>query len=152
MSSRDLNDLAPHVREKAQKHLQLCAEADIDLLIYCTYRSAVEQDALYCSGRTVKGAVVTMCRGGQSWHNLSDKGKPASYAYDCVPMRGGKPVWTQNNDADRTLWQTVGKLGEQAGLQWAGRWTGALRETAHFEDTRGQSIATLWAAQGGKNA
>jgi hypothetical protein len=54
-------------------------------------------------------------------------GKPASLAYDCVPLVAGKPAW--NNSSLLTL---VGELGEQCGLIWAGRWK-KFKERVHFE-------------------
>lgn len=129
MPSRDIKDLSQKMQTLAAAHLAACAAQGIDLLIYCTYRSPAEQDAAYACGRTVSGAIITNCRGGQSKHNHTTlAGKPASDAYDCVPLLHGKPQW-----ADRALYERVGKLGESIGLTWAGRWTGKLRETAHFE-------------------
>jgi len=130
MASRDLKDLAPHLRAMAERHVAECKVAGIDLLIYCTYRSCEEQDSLYACGRTKSGAKVTNARGGQSKHNttLAGSGKPASMAYDCVPCISGKPQWN-----DSKLYMKVGQIGEAIGLKWAGRWTGSLKETAHFE-------------------
>ena len=128
MASRDLKDLSPDMQAMARKHIAACAQQQIDLLIYCTYRSPKEQDELYACGRTGIGAKVTNCRGGQSKHNNEKDGKPWALAYDCVPLKGGKPQWS-----DSALYARVGALGESVGLVWAGRWTGSLRETAHFE-------------------
>lgn len=129
MASRDLKDLSPQMQKLAAAHIATCAAQGIDLLIYCTYRSVAEQDAAYACGRTVAGAVITNCRGGQSKHNTkSPSGVPAASAYDCVPLVSGKAQWN-----DKTLYARVGALGESIGLTWAGRWTGKLREQAHFE-------------------
>ena len=42
-------------------------------------------------------------------------------------------------DFDRALVQRMGEIGEACGLQWAGRWRGALRESVHFQLDRGAS-------------
>lgn len=128
MASRDLNDLHPSIHPLAIKHQAACLAEGIDLLIYCTYRSNDEQNACYAQGRTAPGNIVTNCRGGQSKHNNTEGGKPASLAYDCVPCIGGKPQWN-----DTKLYAKVGAIGESVGLKWAGRWSGKLKETAHFE-------------------
>jgi peptidoglycan L-alanyl-D-glutamate endopeptidase CwlK len=59
-----------------------------------------------------------------------------------VPIRNGKPVWnTSGSDGD--LWRKIGEIGESVGLEWAGRWTGKLREMAHFQYTGGLTLAQL---------
>ncbi len=128
MASRNLKDLAPHLKAMAERHVAECKIAGIDLLIYCTHRPIKEQDALYKIGRTLPGKKVTNARGGQSKHNNEILGRPASLAYDCVPCIAGKPQWK-----DAKLYLKVGQIGEALGLKWAGRWTGSLKETAHFE-------------------
>lgn len=128
MSSRDLNDLRSDIKAMAMRHIAECKISGIELLIYCTYRSPKEQNDLYACGRTISGNKVTNCRGGESKHNNEDNGRPSALAYDCVPCIGGKPQWS-----DQKLYMKVGQIGEAIGLKWAGRWTGSLKETAHFE-------------------
>jgi len=132
MPSRDLYDLHPTVRAKATAHLMACEAKGIDLLVTCTYRSIDEQNALYAQGRTAPGKKVTNAKGGQSFHNYH-------LAYDVVPLRNGKPVWSTTGE-DGKLWQRVGELGEGAGLEWAGRWI-KFREWAHFQYTGGKPLS-----------
>lgn len=127
MASRKIEDLNSDMVGMARVHVQLCKEKGIDLLIYCTLRSNEEQDGLYEIGRSLKGKIVTNARGGQSAHNPNSLGKAS--AYDCCPLIGGKPQW----DNKSPLWAIVGAAGEEAGLVWSGRWTGKLKETAHFQ-------------------
>lgn len=128
MASRSLDDLTPAVHAKALAFLEQCKAAGINVLIYCTLRSNAEQDALYAIGRSKPGAIVTNAKAGQSLHNpVPGTGK--SRAFDCVPLENGKPMWN-----DRATYLKMGLLGESVGLTWAGRWTGKLRETAHFQD------------------
>jgi len=128
MSSRSLDYLDQYTKEAAMKHIELCAKDGVDLLIYCTRRDNKEQDELYAIGRTKPGKIVTNARAGDSAHNPNEKGKAS--AYDCCPTIHGKPIWDTKNPA----WAIVGKNGEEAGLVWSGRWTGKLRETAHFQN------------------
>lgn len=127
MASRSLEDLTKDMMQRAIVHKQLCEAKGVDLLIYCTLRSNEEQATLYAQGRTTKGAVVTNARPGQSAHNPDKNGK--AHAYDCCPLIGGKPIW----DASNPAWAIVGSCGEEAGLVWSGRWTGKLKEVAHFQ-------------------
>ena len=135
INSRNLSDLIPACKEKAESFLNLAKENGIDLLVTSTYRDNDSQAALYAQGRTKPGLVVTNARPGQSWHNWR-------CAFDVVPMRNGKPVWGTSGP-DRDLWLKVGELGESVGLEWAGRWTGKLREMAHFQYTGGLTLAQL---------
>lgn len=128
MASRDIDDLTTEVMQCAIVHKQLCKQKGIDLLIYCTLRPNSEQNDLYQIGRQQPGKIVTNARPGQSAHNPDNNGK--SHAYDCCPMIGGKPMW----DSSHSAWRIVGDCGEEAGLTWSGRWTGKLREVAHFQD------------------
>ena len=138
MASRSLDDLLPVVKRKAEEFRKLCADQGMDILIYCTYRSPEEQNGLYAQGRTKPGKIVTNARGGESWHNHR-------CAFDFVPMVAGKPAW-----GDTNLYRKAGVIAESVGLEWAGRWTGSLRETAHCQYTGGLTLAQLKA--GGKIA
>ena len=137
-TSRDLHDLHPVVKEMAAHHIVACMKAGIDLLVTCTLRDRAEQATLYALGRTVPGKKVTNAKAGQSFHNYG-------LAYDVVPMRLGKPVWGTTG-ADLLLWQKVGELGEEAGLEWAGKWT-SFKEYPHFQHTGGHPIAYFQAGK-----
>ena len=135
INSRNLSDLHPVCKEKAEKFLKIAKDAGIDLLVTSTYRDNESQAALFAQGRTKPGLIVTNARPGQSWHNWR-------CAFDVVPIRNGKPVWGITGP-DGDLWRKVGELGESVGLEWAGRWTGKLREFAHFQYTGGLTLAQL---------
>lgn len=132
MASRDLNRLHPLVKQKAKKHVELCKEHGISLLIYCTLRTYQEQDALYALGRTQKGNKVTWAKSGQSFHNFG-------CAYDCVAVRNGKAVWTSSDP----VWQKIGELGKQCGLEWGGDWPAKKKDRPHFQYTGGLSIKEI---------
>jgi peptidoglycan L-alanyl-D-glutamate endopeptidase CwlK len=135
MTSRRLEDLHPLMRPLVNAFLSACKHDDIDILVTCTYRSDEEQARLYAQGRTKPGPRVTNAKPGQSMHNFRFNGKPASLAVDIVPLVNGKPVWS----ASAPVWQKVGKLGEEAGLEWAGRWK-RFREFPHFQHPRAKSV------------
>lgn len=127
MASRNLSDLAPATQLKAEAFIEACNAVGLDVLIYCTLRTSAEQDELYKIGRTLPGKIVTNARGGQSLHNTGR-------AFDFVPLIHGKPQWS-----DSALYARCGIIGEGLGLEWAGRWAGRLRETAHMQYTGGMS-------------
>lgn len=106
---------------KAAEFLNQCNQAGLDVIITCTLRSIEAQNALYASGRTVKGHILTNLKGGQSKHNVG-------LAFDFCVMTHGKCDW--NNAA---AFSKAGEIGEGLGLVWAGRWRGKLKELAHFE-------------------
>lgn len=127
MTSRSLTDLTPFMQERATKFESQCEAAGYQVLIYCTLRSNEEQDALYAIGRTLPGSIKTNARAGQSSHNPDKNGK--SKAFDYVPLIGGKPAWS-----DKDAYLKTALIGEALGMKWAGRWSGRLRETAHFSE------------------
>jgi peptidoglycan L-alanyl-D-glutamate endopeptidase CwlK len=137
-NSRSLDDLLPSVRRRAQAFLDACKAQGIDILITSTYRDLESQTALYAQGRTAPGNIVTNAKAGQSYHNWH-------VAFDIVPLRNGKPVWNTSG-ADGALWERIGKIGESAGLEWAGRWK-TFREFPHFQYTGGLTLAQLAAGK-----
>jgi peptidoglycan L-alanyl-D-glutamate endopeptidase CwlK len=136
INSRSLTELHPKVATMAMQFVQKCNDVGIDLLVTSTYRDSESQDSLYAQGRTTPGKIVTNARAGQSWHNWR-------CALDVVPLRNGKPVWESSDP----IWRKVGEIGESVGLEWAGRWSGKLKETAHFQYTGGLTLADLQAGK-----
>ncbi len=126
MASRSLDDLAPVVKARALAFLSECQRAGLDVLVYCTLRSNEEQAALYRVGRSEPGHIVTNAKPGGSKHNPDENGQ--AWAFDAVPMVGGKPAWS-----DAAMLTRMGRCGEAVGLEWAGEWAGALRESVHFQ-------------------
>lgn len=136
--SRKIEDLHPTVQDKCRAHMAACEEAGITLIVTSTYRSPEEQAVLYAQGRTAPGKIVTKAKPGQSMHNHR-------LAYDVVPLRNGKPVWGTSGE-DGVLWQKVGALGVEQGLEWAGNWV-KFKESAHFQWTNGLTLAELQAGK-----
>ncbi len=133
MSSRDPNDLHPDLQVIFTRFMHQAKVAAIDVLCTCTYRSNIEQDALYAQGRTKPGDIVTNAKAGQSAHNYLLKGKPAAKAFDIVPLRNGSCVWGTKQKDDSALWQTLGKIGTDLGLNWYGNPKAPFHEMAHFQ-------------------
>jgi peptidoglycan L-alanyl-D-glutamate endopeptidase CwlK len=134
VNSRSLDELLPTVKRKVESFLMSAKNEGIDLLVTSTYRDAESQNSLYAQGRTKPGRIVTNAKAGQSWHNWR-------CAVDVVPIRNGKPVWGTTGP-DLELWMRVGELGEEAGLEWAGRWK-RFREFPHFQYTAGLTLKDL---------
>ena len=134
LNSRNLDDLHPLVKAKAEAFVAACADAGIDVLITSTYRDAESQNALYAQGRTLPGKRVTNAKAGQSWHNWR-------CAFDFVPLVAGKAQWN-----DSALFKRCGELAESVGLEWAGRWT-RFKEMAHCQYTGGLTLADFQAGR-----
>ena len=135
INSRKLDDLIPQAKERVERFIALCQEQDIDLLVTSTFRDNESQGELYEQGRTKPGKIVTNAKAGESWHNYR-------CAVDVVPLVNGKPNW----DGSDPIWETIGELGEKAGLEWAGRWR-TFKELAHFQYTGGLTLADLKAGK-----
>lgn len=120
--SRDLHDLKSEVRPLVDSFLAAGLAEGIDILVTCTLRTNEEQAALYAQGRTTPGIVVTHAKAGQSAHNYG-------LAIDVVPIVNGKPDWI----GAHPIWQQVGRLGQAAGLEWAGGPDYPFHELAHFQ-------------------
>jgi len=136
INSRDLNELLPVVKSKAEAFIETCKQNDIDLLVTSTYRDIESQNELYAQGRTKDGKIVTNAKGGESFHNYR-------CALDVVPLVSGKPDW----DGSHPVWKKVAEIGQSVGLEWAGNWKGSFREMAHFQFTNGLTLADLKAGK-----
>lgn len=152
--SRALDLLAEGARESAQLMIQLANEQNFDFIIYCTFRSADEQARLFRQGRSLdkiieraeqleqrwkrpdlsdillgvgpqyETNIVTKAGPGQSPHNYG-------LAIDAVPTRDGRPVWSTHSPRDKELWEKFGRLAEDAGFSWGGRWR--FKDYVHCE-------------------
>lgn len=134
INSRSLDELLPPVAERAHKFLALCAANDLDILVTCTYRDFETQDRLYAQGRMLPGQTVTWAKAGDSWHNWRR-------AFDVVPLRAGKPIWSVRGH-DKEIWLKVGELGVSCGLEWGGNWT-RHPDYPHFQDKMGRTLYGL---------
>lgn len=134
IASRSLDELLPPVAERARKLIELCKAEGIELLVTSTYRDLESQDNLYGQGRYKPGQIVTWAKPGDSWHNWRR-------AFDVVPLRNGKPVWSIRGH-DKDLWMRVGELGVSVGLEWGGNWD-RHPDYPHFQDKMGRTLYGL---------
>lgn len=124
-----LSALTPELRSLAQRHLDLCREAGIDLLVVQGYRTLQEQAALYDAGRGPDGGrKVTNARPGSSWHNFRR-------AYDVAVVEGGKIIWNPPKYTE------AGKIGKSLGLLWGGDFKSVRGDLGHFEYHPGLTLA-----------
>lgn len=116
MASRKIEDLVPELQIKFTEFESAMAQAHIDFIVTCTYRSQEEQDMLYAQGRTVPGRRVTWTR-----HSKHNERK----AFDIAVVKNGKISW------DEPDYNEPGAIGEDIGLIWGGRWKSPDRP--HFQ-------------------
>jgi peptidoglycan L-alanyl-D-glutamate endopeptidase CwlK len=133
---RNPEGLIPEVRAKVEGWHSACLARGVELLVYCTRRTAEEQAALYAKGRTDPGPKVTNAPPWQSWHQYG-------MAVDAVPLLAGKPVWRYA--PENGLWAVAVEEGDKAGLEWAGRWK-TFREYVHWQSTEGLTLAAAYNA------
>ena len=78
------------------------------------WRGSAEQEKAFINGNS-------KARFGNSPHNYGA-------AFDCAPIISGKLCWPD----DKTLWNTIGKAGMAAGLDWGGNFKSII-DNPHFE-------------------
>lgn len=120
-SSTALSSLEPYVASLASEFLRLAQDNHLDVRIINGFRSWDESDRLYALGRTAPGSIVSNARGGDSYHNWG-------LAFDASPF--------ENNHVsnDQTKFNLMGRLGEQVGLEWGGRFK-SIVDYPHFQYT-----------------
>ena len=128
-SSNNLNSLDPYVSYLARKFIELSKINNFDIIINVAFRSWDDQDKLYASGRTKPGEKVTNARGGDSYHNWG-------LAFDATPIENGRI----SNDIIK--FKKMGKLAEQVGLEWGGRFK-SIVDFPHFQYTFNLSTEDL---------
>ena len=129
MNDRNLDDLHPTLKPLCQSWLDKCEAQEIHAEVIYTWRSSAEQDVLYAQGRTAPGKIVTNARGGQSKHNFTLSGKPASKAFDFVIVNDdGSANWNPNSPQ----WKAAVAIGKGLGLVYGGDWN-SIKDFDHFE-------------------
>ena len=113
---------------------ELMAPQGVRVEVISGLRSWAAQAALYASGRTKPGRIVTKARPGSSWHNYGlaiDLG--LFQASNGLYLDEGKPKLAE------ALYDQIGRLAAQCGIEWAGTWK-TFQETPHFQVTFGLSL------------
>ncbi|CAB5225381.1 D-alanyl-D-alanine carboxypeptidase [uncultured Caudovirales phage] len=96
-------------------------------------RSWAAQAALYASGRTKPGRIVTKAKPGSSWHNYG-------LAIDLGLFKNGVYLDEKKPAEADKLYAEIGKIAAKLGIEWAGNWK-SFQETPHFQVTFGMSLA-----------
>lgn len=122
INSKLLSDLDPVAAKVAQRHIDECALAGVEIILTSTWRDIEAQDVLYRVGRDPGDLRrrVTNAKGGKSWHNYR-------VAWDVVPLVGGKCVWN-----DPLLWEKVIAIGELVGAEAGAKWK-TFPDRPHFQ-------------------
>jgi peptidoglycan L-alanyl-D-glutamate endopeptidase CwlK len=135
MPSRRIEDLHPDLQAKCREFVKRCEAQGVKVLITCTYRSNSEQSELYAQGRTKPGKIVTRAKAGQSEHNFTIAGQPASKAFDFVPLdSNGKAIWA----TAAIEWQKAGSVAMGLGLNWYGKPGSSFVEYPHVALPKGK--------------
>lgn len=116
----------------AAKAFWVAAEADgLDLVLVTTWRDPAVQAKLYAQGRTEPGKIVTWAKPGQSAHNVTRGGQPASCAIDVAPRHVLRfKDWLPADPA----WASIGEVVERIqGLEWGGTWPGRKNDQPHIQ-------------------
>ncbi len=132
MSTRLFSHLAHECREQFAHFEETLHREGIDFVRTCVWRSAAEQTALYEQGRTKPGHIVTWAKAGQSKHNRTAGGLPASHAADYYPLWNGK-LADRRHQEQIQLWQKLGAAATAAGLEWGGNWTPPKADFPHVQ-------------------
>ena len=138
-TTRNLDALSVAMLAHCMEFEEQMRGAGIKFVRTCTYRSADEQDALYAQGRTAPGRIITWAKGGQSRHNDTQDGHPASNAADYYPLVAGK-LCGDKTDAELALWAKLGQIAVACGLEWGGNWKSGRRDLPHVQMTMGKLL------------
>lgn len=110
--SATLDDLNPTLQILAGAFVRRCKDEGLTVRITVTWRDSVDQDK-------AKTAGLSNASAGQSPHNCVDEyGNPASRAFDFALFDEG----TYINDGTNIAYAVAGRIAEDLGLEWGGRW------------------------------
>lgn len=131
MTDRDITHLCQELQLIAQVWLDDCEAAGLNVRIIETYRSKVEQDALYAQGRTSPGKIVTHAPGGHSPHEccLPD-GTPASKAFDYGVFTAAGAYISDGSDP---RYAEAGRIGKALALEYGGDWPHPKTDSDHLQ-------------------
>lgn len=123
-SKADLNLTLTHAYDKAAEEYRCKYPNEPQPFITCTYRSNVEQQALYDIGRRIKGKKVTNAGPRQSPHNHNP-----SFAFDIAFITLQKKLsW------DPKLFENFAEIIKSisSSVVWGGDWK-TFKDRPHFE-------------------
>lgn len=123
-----MTQLLPYIEYCIDLVLKEMQKQGHPMKVASTYRSFIEQEALYAKGRTRPGSIVTNARGGESWHNYK-------VAADLCFVNG-------DPFGENQPWDLYGKVAKQFGFEWGGEWQ-KFKDRPHIQMTFGQSEFAL---------
>lgn len=132
MSDQLFGSYAMEAQEMFSEFEHRLKESGLEFVRACVYRSDAEQERLFAQGRTAPGRIVTWARAGQSKHNRTAGGRPASHAGDYYPLLHGKLAGL-NSSAERILWMQLGLAAVASGLEWGGHWPERKKDRPHVQ-------------------
>lgn len=143
IDSKRIEDLCPYMQSICREHIKR-AEARIPnskVITTSTLRNQARQSQLYSYGREDKTkTIVTNAK--------LIKGHGFGLAYDLAVIINNKAIYKPEHlpkDYPLTysqIWNIVGEVGEELGLEWAFRWK-SFPETCHFQILEGISTQEL---------
>lgn len=128
--ARDVNKLHPKLQKKVKDLIDLCAKNGIKIGISECVRTVKEQDILYAKGRTTAGSIVTNAK-GSSYSSMHQWGVAFDFYLIMDVDKDGKTSDDAYNNATG-LFNKVGELGKQLGLEWGGSWK-SFKDLPHFQ-------------------
>ena len=119
---RDITLCHPRLQALAAKLVEECNKQRLKIAIGETYRTVVEQDALYAQGRTKPGNKVTDAPGStySSYHQWGT-------AFD-IYRNDGQGAYNEAGN----FFGRVGAIGVSIGLEWGGNWKSPV-DKPHFQ-------------------
>jgi peptidoglycan L-alanyl-D-glutamate endopeptidase CwlK len=120
-----IEKLRPKIQQLARALIEECRKEGFEVRVVRGLRTHEEQEAFYARGRTEPGEIVTMVRGGYSFHNYG-------VAFDIRPI-------AKDAEDKKRLYEKAGPLGVRLGLEWGGAWKDFI-DPPHFQLTEGYSI------------
>lgn len=150
---RNIDALHPVVQEMVMNHQDAARKIGLGVQCIETWRGEIDQNAAKARG-------ASKAAWGQSWHNVTINGNPASMAYHLALLRPGGLVGFGERLTKPMLlmYRALGLLGETLGLRWGGNWDqdavaleDGENDLTHFEfhpngATLSQTIAAIKAS------
>jgi len=116
-SEKNLATVQPQLQRLGRELLRRLAAEGLTFKVTSGNRAREEQAALYAQGRTKPGPIVTWTM--KSRHI-------GGRAIDLTLFSGKNPIWESRH------YETAGRIGEELGLVWGGRWKKSP-DRPHFE-------------------
>ena len=139
--TNEVSKLSQEMQKVVKRFLNQLQKEGIQIHILETYRHPKVQEALYIQGRQrlslvnqvrkeagllpigiKENKIITFAQGEKSAH-------VRGLAIDIIPIVDGRRCY-----GNAILWEKIGKIGEQCGLTWGGRWR--QKDLPHFELSR----------------